>query len=178
LRLLPLFSRYPAPPKDPILTSPKMGVLISLSAVFLAAGVGCYFLAKVLCRKLPRSSFGASKPILLLLLCILCILGLIYNSYWTVAFLSLPAWVWALLGAGRSAAARFFHRIVIIAAGIPYFLVLIFYARALQVGWDIFWYQLLALNCGMFQVKAFLLASVAMTLGVRFLVIQSHPEGA
>jgi len=176
LRIIPGYSLYPATSKDPVLESPSWGVLGGLFAVALVAAVACFFLVKYICRKMPRPDFYVSKLVILAILIVVAFAALLYNSYWAVAFLAVPAWIWMLVGLGRGAGGRAANRIWIVAAGVPCFLVQVQYAAHLGLGWKLAWYEVLALSTGMFTLTAFLLAAAAICLGLRFIVIQSQSQ--
>jgi len=174
LRVIPGYGLYPATPKDPILEHPSWGVLAGLLAGALVVAVICFFVVKFLSRNMWRPDFHVSKLILLALLTVVAIAALLYNTYWAVSFLALPAWVWMLVGLGQGVGGRAANRICILAAGIPCFLVQTLYAERLGLGWKLAWYEILALSTGMFTLTAFLLAAAAVSLGLRLLVIQSQ----
>jgi len=174
LRVMPGYSLYPATPKDPVLEHPSWAVLGGLIAVALVIAVICFFVVKFLCRDMSRPDFYVSKLILLAILIVVAIVGLFYNAYWAVSFLALPVWVWMLVGLGQGVGGRAANRIYIVAAGVPCFLVETHYAARLGLGWKLAWYEILALSTGIFTLTAFLLAAAAVSLGLRFLVIQSQ----
>ncbi len=174
LRRFPLFSMYPATPKDPILQHPQYGVLAGIFITVALFAVGCYFLVWYLNNELPRADFFVSKTLLLLVLAVVSIWALVYNGYWAVTFFVLPAWIWALIGAGAGPGARAANRMLIVAAGVIYYALSLSYAARLYLGWRLIWYEVLALSTGMFRFRAFLLAAAIFTLGIRFLAIQSY----
>jgi hypothetical protein len=171
---LPRYSLYPATPKDPVLENPFWGVLVGILALGIIAAVALYFLRRFLIRKLAKPDYYVSKTILIFIFAVLIAIGLQYNSYWTVSFLALPAWIWGLTGIGRGPGGRAGNRIWIIAAGMTYFMLLILYAGRLGLGWKIIWFQTLALANGMFQREGALLALATISLGLRFFAIQSY----
>ncbi len=173
LRRIPLFSLYPPPPKDPILQQPQYGVLAGIFTAVILASIGCFFLVRYLNRELPRPDFHVSKTLLLLLLVAVSVLGLLYNPYWAVSFLILPAWLWTIVGPGIGPGARAANRLLIVAAGVLYFMLCWSYAARLFLGWKLIWYEVLALSTGMFHFHAFLLSAAIFALGIRFLAIQS-----
>ncbi len=173
-RVIPAYSLYPATLKDPVLERPPAVALGILIGIPLVAAVVCFYTVRFTSRGMVRPDFFVSKLVLVAVLTVLVFLALLYNSYWAVTFLALPAWVWMLVGIGRGAGGRAANRIWIIAAGIPWVAVQVLYAKHLTMGWGIIWYQILALSTGMFTRTAFLLAAVAFSIGMRFLVIQSQ----
>ena len=168
-RLIPVYSLYPPPVKDPVLENPPWGTLAGIFGAALLVAVVCCIVAIYYFRNLPKPDLNVSKTALLGLLLICVVLGLIYNPYWASLFLLLPAWIWAL--AGKKPAV---NRILIVAAGIPYFAVLGMYGSGLHMGWKLVWYHVLALSNGLFTQSAYLLATAVIAIGIRFLVIQSH----
>jgi hypothetical protein len=176
MRLLPLYGLYPPPPGDPVLENPSWGLVATIMAAGILSGVILYFIGRYLNGILPRPSFDASKILLLGLLLVLIFVALRYNSYWAVAFLGLPAYVWGLVPAGKSMGARTANRIWLLAAGVTVYSVLILLAAGLDLGWGVLWYMILALSTGLFSRSGFLLLAAVATLGIRFLVIQSHPS--
>jgi len=177
LRRLPLFSLYPATPKDPILANPQYGVLAGILITVLVAATACFFLVRFLNRHLPRPDFQVSKTILLSILAVVVLCALLYNPYWAVSFLVLPAWVWAWVGPGQGPGGRAANRLMILCAGVLYYTVSGSYASSLFLGWKLIWYEILALSTGMFQWQAFMLSMAMFTLAIRFLAIQSYSRG-
>jgi len=174
LRQLPRYSFYPATPKDPVLQHPAWGVALGILIPALATAVGCWFLVRFLNRKLPRADFHVSKSILLVFFLSVVMLALIYNSYWAASFLLLPALFWGLVGFSSGAGARAANRIIILVVGSLCVMVSGSCFAHLGLGWNLFWYEVLALSTGMFSWQAYLLSSATMTLGIRFLLIQSQ----
>jgi hypothetical protein len=174
LRLLPVYTLYPATIKDPVLESPAWGVLAGIFGAALFAAIVCYVIAKYSSRDLPKPDFQVSRLMLLALLGIVVALSLAYNSYWASLFLILPAWIWPLAGRTRSAGIQTMNRSLILASGIVYYAVLWSFASGLSMGWNFIWYQVLALANGLFTRSAFFLATAVIAIGIRFLAIQSR----
>jgi hypothetical protein len=172
LRKIPLYSLYPATAKDPVLQNPPWHVLGIIFGAALIIGVVFYAIGKLSMLDMPKPDFHESKMVLLAIMLIMIVLALLYNSYWATAFLLLPAWIWVLVGNGRTPAERIRNGILILAAGVPYFAALWIYASRLGMGWNFVWYQVLAVNSGLFSIQGFLLGMVAVVLGIRFLVVQ------
>jgi hypothetical protein len=172
LRQIPAYTLYPAAAKDSVLLNPPWNVLgiILGASLFLAAFF--YIIGRYSVRELPKPDFYVSKLVLLALLLITAALALLRNSYWATAFLLLPAWIWALVGWSGTQSGRIRNVIWIIFAGIPYYAALWIYSARLDLGWDFIWYQVLALNSGLFSASGFMLSAVIFALGIRFLVIQ------
>jgi hypothetical protein len=174
LRLLPRYSLYPATPKDPVLEHPAWGVMLGITITVLVVAIGCFFLVRFLNRSLTRHDFHVSKTVLLGVLLVVVVLALVHNAYWAVSFLGLPALVWGLVGPGKGVGERAANRILILASGIPYVLVSCSWASRLDLGWKMIWYEVLAIDTGIFSIPGYLLAAVSFALCIRFLVIQSH----
>lgn len=172
LRQLPFYSLYPATAKDPVLLNPPWNVLGIILGAALILGIFFYIIGKYSIRELPKPDFYVSKLVLLVLLLITIALALLRNSYWATAFLLLPAWIWALVGCGRTQTERIRNGIWILFAGIPYYAALWIYSSRLDMGWSFIWYQVLALNSGLFAAPSFILGTVAVVLGIRFLILQ------
>lgn len=173
LRLLPVYTLYPAAIKDPVLDSPRWGVLAGILGTALFVAAILYIIARFSFKNLPKPEFYVSKTILLALLVIAVVLSLSYNSYWASFFFTLPAWLWALVGNKRTGG-RALERVLILAAGIPYFAALWIYADKLYLGWNFVWYQTIALSDGLFTRAAYFLACSVIAIGIRFFVIQSQ----
>jgi hypothetical protein len=174
LRLLPLYTLYPAALKDPVLENPPWRVLASIFGIALFVALVCCVIIRYSFRGRLVPDFYASKLVLLALLILGVVPALIYNSYWASFFLLLPAWIWAMAGIRRPGAARAANRILIFAAGIPYYAALLFYGSRLEMGWSFAWYQVLALSNGLFTATAYFLATAMIAIGIRFLAIQSY----
>jgi hypothetical protein len=174
LRVLPRYTLYPGTLKDPVLEHPSWGVLGGISGVFLVTAAICYLVVRFVSRKMSRPDFYVSKVVLLAALLALSFFALLYNAYWAVTFIALPVWVWMLIGMSRGAGGRVANCLMVIVAGMPYFMVEVLSSIRLGLGWKLAWYQLLALSTGMFTLTAFLLASGTIGVGVRFMAIQSQ----
>jgi hypothetical protein len=174
LRRLPLYSLYPATLKDPVLENPPWGLLWGVFGAALGVAAVCYLVARYSFRSLPRPEFYISKPVLLGLMLIVVGMGLAHNPYWALIFLLLPAWIWAFAGCSQTVRQRLGNWVWILAAGIPYYAALWMYASRLGMSWNFIWYQVLALNTGMFTAAGYFLGAAAIALGIRFLAIQNH----
>lgn len=177
MRWLPRSSLYPGPLKDPILENPAWGVVAGILGAAAVVAIGLHFLARYLTRGQSRA-FRASRMTLLMFLLILVVLASLYNSYWAVTFLTLPALIWGAVGRGRSLAARAGGALAILAAGFVFYAVALLYAHSLNAGWNIVWYATLGLSNGMLPWQEFFLAASAVVIGLRFLALQitSFPE--
>jgi hypothetical protein len=174
LRLMPLYSLYPAPAKDPVLENPPWSTIGGILGTGLFVAIVCFVIAKYSFRGLPKPDFRISKLVLLGLLIVAAALALAHNSYWAFTFLVLPSWIWALTGSGRQMNGRAEGWIWILAAGIPYYWTLWFLGSELGLGWNSIWYQVLALSTGLFTAEGYFLWAATIALGIRFLTIQSH----
>jgi hypothetical protein len=174
LRLLPIYTLYPATLRDKVLETPAWGILAGIFGTALFAAAVCYIIVKFSFRDLPRPVFHVSKVVLLTLLLIGIVLSFFYNPYWASLFFAVPAWVWALIGHKQSSGARILNQASIVAAGIVYYAVLWVYASKMDMSWDFIWYQVLALSNGLFTKPAYFLATGIVAIGIRFLAIQSH----
>jgi hypothetical protein len=176
LRLVPIYSLYPATAKDPVLEHPAWNVIGGIFGAALFVALVCWILTTYSFRELPRPDFSVSKTILLSMLLITVSLAFFYNSYWAVTFLLVPAWIWSLTGVGRSTKSRIRNWVLIVAAGIPYMAVLWIFASKLGMHWNFIWYQIIALGTGLFAPHAFFLWAATIALGLRFLAIQTHGD--
>ncbi len=174
LRRLPGYSGYPPPPKDPVLNHPLWAPLLAVFITTVLVASGIYFLVKFLNRGLARPDFYVSKSLLLAGLCAVTVLALLHNSYWAVSFFLVPAWLWSLLGPGVGPGGRAANRLVIIAAGIVYYMAFFSFANRMQLGLKLVWYSVLALGSGAFSAQGYFLSACVVTLGIRFLAIQSY----
>jgi hypothetical protein len=172
LRLLPTYSLYPATAKDPILINIPWNILGSILGAAFFMAVVCSLIGIISVRSMPKPDFYASKLVLLALSVCIVVLALIHNSYWAVFFLLLPAWVWSLIGRGKTLGERLRNGIWIIAAGIPFYAAVGMYCARLGLGWNYLWYQVLALDSGLFTASGYYLGISGIVLGVRFLVVQ------
>jgi hypothetical protein len=175
MRLFPFYSLYPATPKDPVLENPLWGGLpggIIGAPLFVA--IVFFVVVKYALLSWPKPEFHSSKLTLLGLMIITVALALCYNSYWATAYLILPTWIWALVGHQQTWKKRIRNGIWILAAGIPYYASLWMYASKLQMRWNFIWYQILALNTGLFSAQGYFLSIAVISIGIRFGVIQTH----
>ncbi len=172
LRLLPFYSLYPAPAKDPVLENPPWDLLGWLFATAVVAGVICYVIVRVSLRHLPKSQFHGSKMILLGFMLIIVAFALCHNTYWASAFLLLPVWIWALAGPAQGMGERVRNGILLFAAGIPCYAALFLNASQVEMSWNFVWYQVLALSTGLYSAAGFFLGTAAIALGIRFVAIQ------
>jgi len=172
LRKIPLFSLYPPNAKDAIMTNPPWMVLGTIlgAAVFIA--VVCCIIGLYAVRELPKPDFCASKLLLLSIMLLIVALSFWNNSYWATTFLLLPAWIWALVGNASTRMGQARNGFLLLAAGVPYYAFLGYYACRLHMGWNFVWYQVLAYSSGLFAASSSLLAAFTFALGIRFLVIQ------
>ena len=173
LRMIPWYTLYPSF-KDPVLENPPLGVLGGIFGAALFIGLGLFFILRYWLRSFQKPLYNASKQVLLLLLFICIAWALWRNSYWAMTFLLLPAWIWALTGPGKDAQSRIINRILIIAAGIPYFALTHHFASVMALGWKFVWYEILALGNGLFEFQSFVIGAFVAAIGIRFLAIQSH----
>jgi len=173
MRLIPIYTLYPATIKDPVLDSPRWGVLAGILGTALIVAAILYAIAWFSFKNLPKPEFHTTKTILTALLLITVVLSLSYNPYWASYFLALPAWIWAMSGRGQTGR-RTLDRTLIVAAGIPYFAALWIYSSKLYLGWNFIWYQTIALSNGFFTREAYFLACAVIAIGIRFFVIQSQ----
>jgi hypothetical protein len=174
MRLFPFYSLYPATPKDPVLENPPWGLIGGILGAALFVAIVCFIVTKYALLSWPKPEFHASKLTLLGLMIITVALALCYNSYWATVYLALPAWIWALVGSHQAWMKRIRNRLWILEAGIPYYAFLWIYARKLQMSWNFIWYQVLALSTGLFSAQGYLLGIAAISIGIRFLAIQTH----
>ncbi len=172
--LIPLYSLYPATGRDPGLENPPWGVLVGILGIALFVAIIGYAAAKFSFRSLPKPDCRVSKLVSLGFLLITAAFALAYNSYWASAFLMLPSWIWAMTGYSTSAAGRLKNRILILAAGIPYYLALRIIDSEFVIAGNLIWYQILALNTGLYTASGYFLWAATAALGIRFLAIQGH----
>lgn len=171
LRQIPVYTFAPAL-KDPLLENPPWGILGVILGAALCIAAVCFLIALYSFREMPKPNFHVSRIVLLgLLLCVAAI-ALVYDRYWASLFFILPAWIWPL--AGVKGTSRTAARILIAAAGLPWFAVLLMYRARLDMGWEFIWYQILALSNGLFTQTAYFLATALIALGIRFMAVQSH----
>ena len=149
---------------------PAVGILGV--AVLIAAL--CTLLFVVAYRRHPGPSYSTSKTVLLGLALPIVVLALAYNSYWAATMLALPCWIWCLAGGGSGWNARLRHWAWILAGAIPCCMVAADFASRFGMGPNAVWYQILALNTGLFSAAGFFLGIAAAAIGVRFLVGQLH----
>jgi hypothetical protein len=176
LRLIPLYSLYPATVKDPALEHPPWSVIGGIFGIALLVALVCWVLTKYSLLEVSKPDFSVSKTILLCLLLVTVLLAFFHNAYWTVSFLLAPAWIWAMVEGSRGIGTRFRNWILIVATGVPYFVFLWLFASKLGMRWNFIWYQIIALSTGLFTESAFFLWAITIALGIRFLAIQLHQK--
>jgi hypothetical protein len=176
LGFLPLFNLFPPPSQDPVSKNPSWGAIGAIFLLGLLTAVVFYALGWFLTRKIRRPDFNASKLVLLIVLLSVVSLAFLYNSYWAVSFLFLPALIWSLINPARAAGARAANILFVLAACLPFYLAQLGLARLTGLGWATVWYQILALNGGLFTFGGFCLASATAALAIRFVAIQFSPS--
>jgi asparagine N-glycosylation enzyme membrane subunit Stt3 len=176
LGFLPLFNLFPPPPQDPVSRNPSWGAVGAIFMLGLTTAAILYLLGWFLTRKIRRPDFNASKLILLIVLLAVVALAFLYNSYWAVSFLALPALVWPLINPARAAGERAANILFVLAACLPFYLAQLGFARLTGLGWGAIWYQILGLNGGLFTFGGFCLASATAALAIRFATIQFSPS--
>ena len=177
LQLLPAYALYPATVGDPVLVNPPWGMLCGIFGAAFIIAVLCVYFYMFAYRSSPKQEFNTSKPILLCLLIITAILALLHNSYWAATFLSLPCWIWTLVGYSPHREKRILNWIWILAAGIPCCALLWLLAPRFGLSLNLVWYQILALNTGLFSGSGYFLGAFTAALGIRFMIIQMHSAG-
>ncbi|MEJ2245738.1 MAG: M28 family peptidase [Acidobacteriota bacterium] len=177
LRMLPMYALYPATAKDSILENPSWGILGGIFGTASIIAALCILFYMFGFRSYPKQVFNISKPFLLCLLLVTAILALLHNSYWAVTFLTLPCWIWGLVGHSRHSNKRILHWIWILAAGLPCFAILWLLGPRFGISLNLIWYQILALSTGLFSATGYILGAAATAIGIRFMVIQLHSSG-
>ncbi len=170
LRLLPIYSFYP--PKDLLIENTNWGVLTAILGTALFVAAICCSAVLFSYRRTPKPDYHVSKIVLLGISVILIALSLLYNSYWATLFLVIPTWIWALAEKGGKIRSKTARWALMIGAGIPYYIFLWVLGSQLSLSWNLIWYQVLALNSGIFTSTGFFLGVAAIALGLRFLAIQ------
>jgi hypothetical protein len=176
LRLVPLYSLYPATVKDPLIEHPPWNVVGGIFGVAFLVALVCWILTKYSLLEVPKPDFSVSKTVLLCFLLVTVVMAFFYNPYWTVSFLLAPAWIWAMVKGSRSTGTRIRNWILNAAAGIPYFVFLWTLASKLGMSWNFIWYQIIAVSTGLFTEPAFFFWAVTIALGIRFLALQFHQK--
>jgi len=178
MRLLPVYSLYPATAGDPVLLNPPWKILGGMLGAAGIAAVFCILVGVLALRDMPKPDFHASRLVLLALLLVIAALALARNSYWSVTFLLIPAWVWPLAGCGANLKERLRNTLWILLAAVPCLAVIWILSARLGLGWNFPWYQVLALASGLFTASGFYLAIACIALGIRFTVIQFRGNAA
>ena len=174
---IPAFTLYPPGPKQPLLENPDAGTLFGLAVVAVISAVASFLGVRFAAHRLPPVEFGVARAVNLILLAVVSVAALWYNSFWAATFLLLPAWCWAVVGRARGAASRALNILLIVGAGLPWAMVTVYESSLLGIGWNMVWYAVLALSTGMFRPYAFLLSAAAVALGTRLLALQFLPSG-
>jgi hypothetical protein len=172
--LLPAYELYPATAKDPVLTHPSWGIIGGIMASVLLTGAACTSIYIYCFRKHPRQEHPASGTVLLSLALITAGAALPYNSYWAVTFLTLPCWIWCFVPGGSNWVGRLMHWLWILIAAIPCCIPFWYLTSHLDLGGNAIWYQILALNTGLFSAPGFFLGVSAIAIGLRFMAAQLH----
>jgi hypothetical protein len=176
LRLLPSLALYSSSANDPVLENPPWGLFWGIFGAAILVAVISYLICKFLLKSWPKPEYKSSKLILISVLLITLICSLRYNSYWAWIFLLLPAWSWTAVGLHPKTGKKIRNGLVILAAGIPYYVVLWRYASNLGLGWNFAWYHVLAISTGFFTSTGYFLGSIVIALGIRFLAIQGNSQ--
>jgi hypothetical protein len=154
------------------MANPPWKLLGGILGASLFVAITAYIICKYALQSWPRPISAVSKTVLLCLLFITITLALFYNTFWALIFLTLPAWIWALVERQETFGKRVCNGILILAAGIPCFTVMWMFASQRGMGWNFIWYEVLAITTGLFSTAAYFLSAVMITIGIRFVAIQ------
>lgn len=174
LRLFPLYDLYPAAAKDPLILNPPWKLLGGIFGATLFIAVAAYIICKYALRDWPKPDYAAAKTMLLGLTCILAALALVYNSFWAVLFLAVPAWIWPMINSAQTGRRKFRNACWLLVPAIPCLLAAGLMASQMGMHWNIGWYYVLAISTRLFSPAAYFLGAAAIALGIRFLAIQGH----
>ena len=174
--VIPRYELYPATPLDPFLKMTHWKALGGIASACAAAWV-----AVVLVRhyfpfaKTP--DFASSKAVCLDVLLTFSIIALVLNGFAASLFLAPAALLWGWIESGRGAGRISLNILLVFAAAIPLILLIITFAKQLNLGLYVGWYMLLGAGYGLFSPVAIIIAFGTGVIGVR-LVQQSFATQA
>ncbi|MEW6080435.1 MAG: M28 family peptidase [Bacillota bacterium] len=163
VNLIPRFSYYPAPPKDPVLYEVKW--------VALAIMLGMMVLSAALLPRLKKGiplELKTRRPVALAVLSALSMAVYLWNPF-ALLFLLPALYLWPLMDPRRSLPGRVANLGLFLCGDLVLFLGLLMYSYELYLGWYMSWYFLQMLAFGMIPLHAALAGITAIASGITIL---------
>jgi hypothetical protein len=163
VNLIPIFSYYPAPPKDPALFEVSWAavVLLLLSIALLTLFV------RRLKKKLP-SSEAQRKPVALFILFVLSLLIFFKNPF-SLLFILPALYFWPLISPHPGFFGKLINLVFFLLGGSILFYFLYLYSFQIYVGWYMSWYFIQMLAFKMIAPYAAIAGIMAIAAGITLL---------
>lgn len=169
--IIPRFSLYPAPPKDPVLFQPSYPAVV----ILLAAIVSLSRISRRFAATLPPSGATVRRPVTLGALSLLSLSVFLVNGF--ALLLLLPCnYFWLFIGERKTRLGRALNFVLLLAGGFVLFALLYVFSVLIYVGWFIWWYFLQMLAFGMIPFYTALAGIAAISCG--FTLASGAPAGA
>lgn len=169
LGLIRAYELYPPPPRHPELTDVPAAAIAA--GVLIAAAVVWLLWRWV--REAAPAAAGPGAPVAaaLLWLSVVAAVALADNPFGAVTFLLLPGLLWIWPHPTQSRVRRLGNGLLIALGFMPIVLLLVQYARVLQIGPYILWYLMMGIAYGQFSLLRILLALATVAIGLRLIVL-------
>jgi hypothetical protein len=159
--LIPRFSLYPAPPRDPVLYQPAYSAV----AVFLAVVIILAWVSRRCAAALPDRDAAVRRAVVLVSLSLLSLIVFAKNGF--ALLLLLPCnYLWPLIRERKGGAGRALNAVLLPAGGVVVCALLYFFAQVIYVGWYMWWYFLQMLAFRMIAPYAALAGIAAVSCGL------------
>jgi len=163
VNIIPRFSYYPAPPKDPVLYEVKWVAVAVMLGVMVATATVLPRLKKGIPLRLE-----ATRPVALAVLSVLSTAVYLWNPF-ALLFLLPALYLWPLMGPWRSLPGILANLALFVCGGLVLFLGLLMYSYELYLGWYMLWYFLQMLAFGTIPLHAALAGITAIASGLTIL---------
>lgn len=159
--VIPRFSLYPAPPKDPVLFQPSYpGAVILLVVIISLTWISRRFAAA-----LPSTGATACRPVVLVLLSLLSLSVFLVNGF-ALIFLLPCNYFWLFIRERKGSAGGIVNILLLLAGGSVLFALLYVFSILIYVGWYMWWYFLQMLAFRMIPFYAALAGIIAISSGL------------
>jgi hypothetical protein len=166
---IPRYELYPATPLDPFLSNPKWTAVAIVVSIFVVVWSIVYSLRHRLLQFLRKPDFAVSKAACMTSLLLVSLIVLLLNGFAASLFLAPAALLWKWIEQRKGALRKALNVGLLLAAALPFVLLIIMFSKNLALGPYVFWYLLLGAGYRFFSPFAVLAAAAVATVGVRIL---------